>query len=196
MALAAMVCSFVPLGITWIAAIVMACIALSQIRRREASGRGMAITALIVSALWFALLVVVIVLAVADEQKKDKARDEGSGDISVTQTRAGDCLVTIPGETEVSTVKIVPCTEPHRGEVFAAFELDVPDDASQAAIDRLAEGGCVSRFPGYVGVSFQKSAQDLVYLRPVKGSVDLDSGVACILATEQATTGSQKGSKR
>ncbi|WP_183407647.1 DUF4190 domain-containing protein [Nocardioides marmoriginsengisoli] len=196
MAIVALVLSFVPLGITAVVALILACIVLSRVRKGEARGRGMAVAALIISILWLVLITVLVVIAVRDEVKQGNAREAGTGEISVTKMRVGDCVTKIPDTTAVSTVDIVQCAKPHVGEVYATFDLDTDKDADQDTIDRLAEEGCVSHFAAFVGKDYSRSKIEVFYLRPMKGSLTVDDGVACFLTSPANTTGSLKGSKR
>lgn len=197
MAIAALVCAILPIPLTWVAAIVLGIMVLVGVRKGEQRGQGMAIAALIICAIWIALVTIAIAAGVSEVVDQAKARDTGSGDISVTKIRVGDCLVELPTAAEVYTVEIAPCAEPHRGEVFATFPIDLDSDAEQSAIDRLAEGGCTTRFIKYVGVDFNDSELDVTYLPPLASTMAIDNKVACLVTVGgKETTGSLKGSKR
>jgi len=199
LAITALVLAILPIPLTWIVAIVLAIVVLVGVRKGEQRGRGMAIAALIISALWILALAALIGVGISENADQNKARDTGSGDISVTKIRAGDCLVTLPTEDPIYTVEIAPCAEAHQGEVFATFPIDLDSDAEQDAIDRLAEGGCTTRFEAYVGIDFNDSELDVTYLPPLARSIEIDNKVACIVTAPggtKLTTGSVQGSKR
>lgn len=197
LAVIALICAIIPFGLTWIAAIVLAIIVLRGVRKGTEGGRGLAIAALVISLLWIILLTFAIAGGVDEALDQEKARDSGSGDISVEQIRVGDCLAELPDETTIYTVTIVPCDRPHRGEVFAIFPIDLGSDAPQDDIDRLAEGGCTTRFGDYVGIEFNDSVIDVTYLPPLSDTMDIDDRSVCLLTEAgEPTTGSLKGAAR
>lgn len=80
--------------------------------------------------------------------------------VPVGELMVGDCFVDLgPG----AGVELVPCDEPHQGEVFATFEIpggsgdSFPGD--EAAWD-TASAACLAEFEGYVGEPFATSPLD------------------------------------
>ena len=107
-------------------------------------GRGLAVTGLLLSLLWFALAVAIPILLKAGD-----SRSAASGG-SVTQAtsmppmqlRAGDCyndtVLTnqqAPASTAVGTVEVVPCSQPHNAVVFGVTTL--PAGAWTSGPDKL-----------------------------------------------------------
>lgn len=195
MATWALVLAIVPFPPAWIAAVALACIALGDIKHGSAAGKGRAIAALVVVALWVAGVAAAIVTGAGDDG--GPAKRAATGTIPILKARVGDCLGEMPGTGINLSLEVVPCERAHPGEVYAVFELDVENGANQAQIDRFAEGGCAKRFETFIGTPFQRSELDVMYLPPIARNLDVDQGVICIVAeTDRSVTGSLKGVAR
>jgi hypothetical protein len=107
-------------------------------------GRGLAVTGLLLSLLWFALAVAIPILLNTGDSRS--AASGGSVTRATTmapmQLRAGDCyndtVLTnqqAPASTAVGTVKVVPCSQPHNAVVFAVTTL--PTGAWISGTDKL-----------------------------------------------------------
>lgn len=118
---------------------------------------------------------------------------DDSGEVSVFDLRAGDCVLT-PAETKVELTKVerVACSKPHQMEVFALPPYAPPGggDASndfpgQDALTAFADGACAESFTGYVGVDYRDSALYYTYIMPSARSwgQDKDRTVVCFLTT-------------
>lgn len=198
LAIGAFVTSLFPLVITQVVGFVLGVVAINKANKGEAGGKGLAIAAVVISLVWSALIVIGL-LVDTEEDKAERARDEGSGDINVTKIEAGDCLTELPSGEMINTVSIADCDRTHVGEVYSVFSIDAPENATQADINRLAEGGCTAaRFTKYVGKEFNSSDLDVLYIRPNPATIELDDQVSCVLVLpkEAESTGSLKGSKR
>lgn len=180
--------------VTAIAAVVLAIIVLVQSRDGRPHGKGMAISALVICVLWFVGFIVVVVAVVTNKADRDSSGTiVDDGFILVTSIRVGDCLVDEPGESVQITVEATPCSRPHREEAYATFDLGGGEFPGQAEVDRLAEEGCASRFEEYVGISYDESELDVVFLRPFEDSWDADTGVTCMVSDGGLSVGSLKG---
>jgi hypothetical protein len=197
MAIVALVLAFLPLGITWIVAIVLAIVVLIRARSGKVAGAGMAIGAIVVSVLSMVAATALIVFLVQLATKYDDAREAGSGVIWVDMLRAGDCMADIPDEDTIGEIRIVQCERPHEGEVFAVFSIDAGTDPTQDHIDDLADEGCDSRFEEFVGVSFDETKLDGDLIRPTPDDIDENTDVICYISDPAGpTTGSLAGAKR
>ncbi|MET3963900.1 putative membrane protein [Marmoricola sp. OAE513] len=198
MAIIALVLSFIPICLTQIAAIIMGFIVLSKAKRNEAAGKGLAIAAIVISFLVIAAGIALVAVGVNEDQKQDKARETGSGDIGLARIKVGDCLPKILTGRVGSTLEITPCSKPHEGEVFTAFKVDLPNDATQDEIRKVVEERCFKDFARYVGSDPMSSELDVTYIAPAKGiSFRVDKKAACVVTDGgKKTTGTLKGSKR
>jgi hypothetical protein len=183
--------------ITAIAAVVLAIIVLVQSRGGRKNGKGMAISALVICALWVVGLIIVIVALVNSQPERDSSGQvvEG-GHVLTGSIRTGDCLKKEPSTSAQLTVELVPCSEAHREEAFANFDLKGDTFPGQTEVDRQAELGCMTNFETYVGLPVEDSRLRVFYLRPSKDSWDVDKGVTCMVSDGTAGTGSLKGAKR
>lgn len=117
----------------------------------------------------------------------------------------GDCLdepsLAADAEegTEVSDVRVVPCSEAHDTEVFALFDLADGDYPGDDAVTVQADEGCYAAFADFVGLSYEESELDYYYLTPTEGSWNEldDREVACLIALPgEQVTGTLEASQR
>ncbi|MEU0095693.1 septum formation family protein [Kribbella sp. NPDC006257] len=162
--------------------VTLSIIALVQIPKNHQKGKGLAIAGLVICGLWLAGAVV---LAALGDDTTDSKRD-ASGQVTTTATtrpdelRVGDCVSSLK-EGSVKNVKIVPCTGPNGGKVFATYEMPKGKWPGLPAVQAAAEKGCTDRF-----VASQQQADtpsDVFYFHPIESSWALgDRGVVCFLA--------------
>lgn len=118
------------------------------------------------------------------------------GKIDVTDLKVGDCVVDNLAEGQFTRVKVAPCTQSHFFETFATFTLPKTDFPGDEQVEKLSGKGCLKKFAGFVGISFDDSKIDMTHMAPVESTWDINRGVACILTEGVETTGSLKGAKR
>jgi len=190
------VLSILPGVITWAIALVLIVKVLTQPKDGRQNGRGLAIAALTVIGGWIVVIIAIVAVVLAAEPDRDSTgavKEEGT--VVVTGLRVGDCLPETPGSEAQTTVTVIPCDSPHVQEVYANF--DVPEStSSQDDIDRLAEGGCIERFPAFAQMAYDESVLEVVYLRPLGSSLAVDNGVTCMVSEGPATTGTLKNARR
>jgi hypothetical protein len=114
-------------------------------------------------------------LAGEDNTTRDDAGQvvEG-GELGAFRIRVGDCFLDTEGST-IEAVDAVPCTQSHKFEVYAAFNLAYETDdpfPGQSVVDELIADGCYSRFTRFVGLKYEESIFDIDTLSPTKGSWD------------------------
>jgi hypothetical protein len=175
-------------------------------------GTGMAIAALIISALWIVGFVVFVVLAVMGKIEIDDSERDPAGritheqDISLFSLRVGDCLAEEEFEAMSSDegegiyeVTAAPCTQPHSLEAYESFELDDGDFPGDDEVARLANIGCIDRFGDFVGVPPARSRLVVTFIYPQSSSwrIQDDREVLCFVGeADGSTTGTLEGSKR
>jgi hypothetical protein len=94
-----------------ILSVIFAIVALVQIRRSHQRGRGLAVAALVISAVWIAIIASVIAYGVSTQGNSVRATDLG----------IGDCVKDAYDDQLPTWVKRVGCDRPHHGEVFAVL---------------------------------------------------------------------------
>ncbi|MBT2438858.1 DUF4190 domain-containing protein [Streptomyces sp. ISL-36] len=134
------VCCLPPLGL------VFGLIALPQIRKKNQTGKGLAIAGIVLSSISCLLLVVGLVTGGFGEAWKSfrKGMDEASRSSSAFSLRTGDCY-DVDGELEAVTsdVEVVDCVKPHEGEVTGTFLITLYDKwPGEDRIDDIAEDRC------------------------------------------------------
>lgn len=137
-----------------------------------------------------------------DGVKRDKdGHVTAAGNVSVFDLRAGDCVVPPTDvKAELENVRVVPCKEPHTQEAYS-IEPYTQGDAypGDQALTAFADGVCLERYEGYIGVAYQDSKLFYTYLLPSARSWNegKDRKVVCIVTTTgEQLTASVKGSKR
>ena len=126
-----------------------------------------------------------------------------SGEVGAFRIRLGDCLATLVFDGPIESVDAVPCSEPHRAEVYGAFNIRTPDDAAfpgEASINTQSDDGCYSRFSPFVGFPYERSVYGFASIGPSKDSWEQidDREVLCLVLMEDGslTTGSAKNANR
>lgn len=188
------------LGFLWVTpilAIIFGCIALSRINRSGQGGRGLAIAGVVLGTLWIALFVVLVAVGViagvaGSAERAPRGDLLTGGTVSVTDLHVGDCVDTVPTDTtDTLTVTAVPCSEPHRGEIFALLDLPSGPYPGTAEVTRLGEEGCAARLPGYSQSAAADPNVGITFLYPTEGGWRSgDRGIACSTRTSLPTTGS------
>lgn len=147
---------------------------------------------------WALVLGLVLTLAVAG--CGGKAKGSVGVNVSVFHLKVGDCLVPPTSvKAELSSVKVVPCKENHTQEVFAVLQDNAGDNYPGAnALKTFADGNCLEKYAGYVGIDYRQSSLFYTYLLPsVRSWANDDRSVVCVITTTgQQLTSSVKGSKR
>jgi hypothetical protein len=173
--------------------------ALARIRRSGRAGRGMAIAGIVLGALW--LVVLVAATAVAFVVGHDVHRDStgaptSSGPVTLKDVRAGDCASTLPLGTHVVTVDVLPCDEPHLGEVYLTFDFAPGTYPGEPEVRRLTSGRCQAALPEYVGATPGATGYNIVFVKPSATSWSHGTRhVVCMLVrpSHERMTGSAKG---
>ncbi|MFC4053919.1 DUF4190 domain-containing protein [Actinomadura syzygii] len=138
------------LGCFGIVGLVLGFVALRNISRTGAKGRGLAIAGIVLSCLWLVGGIAIYALRGDDSSttggKSPTTSATKPKTVDAKKMKAGDCInddqgssnTTATGEpVEVESVKVVPCDGPHDGEVMAVFKLPdggMPTDKTMATV--------------------------------------------------------------
>jgi hypothetical protein len=134
-------------------------------------------------------------------RRGDEGAITGAGDLDVQELRVGDCFDFTDDNTEVSSVRAIPCADPHVYEVYAV--ADYPEGEEPSGLDEPYTGWeldlCVNGFESYVGIDYDTSTWFYSTLTPTTDAWDAgDRSIQCFLhnETETAVTGSAEGTAR
>ena len=123
----------------------------------------------------------------------------GGGGGNVFNLEVGTCFDDTD-ETQVSSVPLVDCGEPHDNEVFAVFDYTEAETFPGAeAMNQAAHELCVAEFEAYVGLSYLESELNVFPITPTEGSWDDgDREIVCALYNLDLSklTGSMEGAAR
>ncbi|WP_369146297.1 DUF4190 domain-containing protein [Streptomyces sp. R44] len=141
------VCCLPPLGL------ILGLFALPQIKKKDQTGKGLAIAGMVLSALSSLLLVVGLVTGGIGSAWTDfkKGMDEAASARSTFALRTGQCF-NGDGKLEADTtdVTVVDCARPHDGEVTGDFKVTGFDKwPGDDALDDLAGARCETVNAGY-----------------------------------------------
>lgn len=179
--------------------IIFGIVALKQIKERGEQGRGLALAGFVLSVCWILLIgvgVTVAIVAASQEEKtnvsadqrpgagSDTGTDVGTGDGSdtkrVNELEVGDCLKRLSEGTHF-LVSVVPCSAPHRAEVFAKVTLTGISYPGESVIAEEAENRCSQRL---TSIADPEKLEDLnlFYFGPTRSSwEDGDRQVLCLV---------------
>jgi hypothetical protein len=120
--------------------------------------------------------------------------------VSVFSLAPGSCIDQNDLTTGlVTTVKTVPCGQPHSHEVYFKTSVTPADQAYDAAkVTAFANQACTEGFLAYVGLAYEQSKYYFLHLAPSAESwnKNRDRDVVCLLLLEgQKLTSSVKGKK-
>ncbi|WP_125776263.1 septum formation family protein [Antribacter gilvus] len=135
---------------------------------------------------------------------QEAPRDEPGGEITASaeadifSIKLGDCLDMAAFSsvaTEFETAPVIPCTDPHTGEIFAELTLPEGDFPGDDALATQAEEYCVAEFGTFVGLSYEESALDFTYFVPTSdGWTQADDRVMqCVIESTEPVTGTMAG---
>ncbi|GAA4569931.1 DUF4190 domain-containing protein [Planotetraspora kaengkrachanensis] len=176
--------------------IIFGIVALAQIRKRGDKGKGLAIAGLIVSGLWialFALLMTIATLGVAERDETGTVTRGGS--VSVTSLHEGDCVDGVVEGKVITTLKAVPCAQPHDAEVIVVFDLPAGAWPGREAAGDAAADSCDQRLYSLLADSPMLDRLNSFVLYPSSASVwSVDRTVDCMVVDLDA--GKLTGSAR
>jgi uncharacterized protein DUF4190/putative regulator of septum formation len=174
--------------------------ALVQIRKRQQSGTGLAITGIVVGGLvtifWIALIVVMIVFGTDSDDDYYGAPQPTPTTTYVDDLAVGECFD--DGSEEGEALRR-PCSEAHDGEIFGGLPLADGPYPGDDEVDEDAESTCAAAFTPYVGRSTATSELEMSYWAPTEYQWDnYDRLVVCAAYGPGGDTliGTVKDSKR
>lgn len=175
--------------------VVFAIVALVQIRRRGQRGKGYAVAGLVLSGIWTVVAVVAVVAWLGSEAERDRATGNvvGAGSVTLDELRPGDCMNGIEESSLQLSADVVPCDQPHEGEVFATFDLTTAELPPPEALVEMAETECADHLNGYASEEAAASLE-LFYFHPTEGSwSEGDRRIICVATHPDRRTGSIRG---
>lgn len=182
-ALVTCVLCFLPLGL------VFGLVALRQIKKTGQSGKGLAISGLVVNSVTLLLTLLFFVSGAASEfwGGFNDGMKEAQQEQSLTPEK-GQCFNVPAGAEEgyVEEINIVSCAGPHDSEVYGSFRLEHSTFPGQGTIEDLADERCATLLGDYV-VDADALAENVVsdYMSPTQESWNVgDREVTCVFVDE------------
>ncbi len=128
-------------------------------RNGSRRGRGLAWAGIALATLWAVALAALLVLFVQRQPDRDASGQvSGAGTATVFDLRAGDCLRDPGGSGEITEAAVVPCTQPHLGQVVVTVRLG--DGAYDLArVQSEAEQMCRTSAPPALSADAPKDLQ-------------------------------------
>jgi hypothetical protein len=134
---------------------------------RPGRGKGLIIT-LIAVALAVAVAAAAVV-AVLLTQRPHRARAAAHPlRATVFRLRPGQCFDSFPNG--IAGARVVPCAQPHDGEIYGTFHVAGRPWPGAAALGTLARQGCQSRLSGYLNPQLDTSGLAESYAYPNPGA--------------------------
>ncbi|HWK91263.1 MAG TPA: septum formation family protein [Luteimicrobium sp.] len=137
----------------------------------------------------------------------DAARDHpqgtitAAGDADVHSLHVGDCLLADPGDfdststasTEVDSVPVTPCADPHDEEIYAETMLPAGEYPGDDAVGEKADDFCDARFTALTGLAYEDATSlDFSEYTPTEDGWNMDGDrlVQCVLVLPTKVDGS------
>jgi hypothetical protein len=102
-----------------------------------------------------------------DDPKRDEPGGQitESSDADVFALQVGDCFNSADLGEQITTVPVVPCSDPHDSEIFAEFALDDGKFPGDSVIEDKAAEYCDPKFTEFFGISAadQNMDAEIVY---------------------------------
>ncbi len=206
----ALVLAILPLFITWLVSIGLAVAVLLRPDDGWRRGRGPAIAALAISAAWILVLTGLVIVgstlpepdtASTASSENDPASDPEETvpeDVTSGALAVGDCLPKVPrGVDYTVAVKEAPCSDPHRAEVYAVWDLGRGHYPSVNKLVDRSDEGCLKRFRSFVGDDYDWSNLEFTYLMPDEADWHNHwRKVTCVVYAEAPITGTLRNSRK
>ena len=163
--------------------------ALRRTRGGAARGRGLAVTGLALSGIWIALIG--LVAYDAHQAQRSSATVVGARQENASQLRVGQCVAVPTTDTGAngSTVMVVPCSQPHDGQVFAAARSSDTSFPGSAALTEQALDDCSMRVSAFLGTE-RTLLQLMAFTPQSQGWAAGDRTEHCVLVDRaQSVTG-------
>ncbi|MEY9210941.1 septum formation family protein [Thermobifida halotolerans] len=123
----------------------------------------------------------------------------GTSEEDVFAIAVGDCFPPDnSGAEEVTTVEVVPCSEPHDSEAYAAGYMPDGPYPGDYEIQTFADDFCMTEFDSFVGLPYEESVLDFSYFSPTESSWEQgDREILCtIFDPDGEVTGTLAGAAR
>jgi len=148
--------------------VIFGIVALTKMRNNpQLRGKGMAIAGLILSGVWLVIVIAAIAISAGtSSQRSASGPATQPGVTSVYSLRTGDCLQNPGARLGITSIKLVPCDQPHNAQVFAVFPVPGSGYPGAVALQHRAAAGCHARIAGSINRSLITNSMTLQYLYP------------------------------
>jgi hypothetical protein len=122
---------------------------------------------------------VVVLTGVIPDEVRD--RIAGITDVGTTELTAGDCISSLDGAARVHDMPVVPCTQPHKAEIFHVFRFPPGSYPGREAVAKQSGERCGTAFRPYD--TPDNEDLEIYYLFPEdEAGWDEDRSVLCVAA--------------
>ena len=92
---------------------------------------------------------------------------------------------------------MAPCSDPHRAEVYAVWDMGGGPYPSVNKLVDLADDGCFKRFKPFIGHGYYSSNLEFTYMTPDEVAwANHERMVVCVVYDNADVTGTLRGSLR
>jgi len=158
-----------------IVAIVLGAVALSRVQRAGGRGRGRAWAGLVLGIVGVLLFVGIVVIGALLGWYGD--------DVAADDLEVGQCVELDVDDTEISSLPLVDCDEPHQAEVYLVEDIEGGDEIpdTDSLIARGQELCAGDAFEAYVGTSYEQSELEFYTVYPSEDTwEDGDREIVCL----------------
>jgi Septum formation len=186
-AIAALVLAIIP-GTTLIG-FILGLVARSRVRTSGRGGQGLANAAIAISVAWALVVAGLITLGAALTWSQGPAPIlTQPGSVLPNELKVGDCLSTLPMRAgTVFRIDVTGCTNRHRAEVYALFDLPKGRYPGEKAVTQRAKSACTTRL-SKIDIREQRGL-GLQYIYPQGVNWQLGQrSVACLVVASTPVT--------
>ena len=114
----------------------------------------------------FAVVIVVAAVVGAAVALGGADASSSGGEVSAAKLTVGHCVDGLKESDDVAGLPVLPCEQPHEGEVFAIVELPAGPYPGDEALGKQAQQECLKQFENYAPSSVADDKVELFYLHP------------------------------
>ncbi len=150
------------------------------------------IIALVLAAVMLVVGALVTLVVVANKDELQEILDPDT--VDAADVGLGDCLATIPDDASlVASIKTVPCSEPHKGEVYYVATVPGAEFPGETAVIEFQDK-CEPALRAFAPSAMTDPQVGMFVLYPTADSWKRgDRTVTCIATTDAPRTGSLRG---
>ncbi|MDR3360437.1 MAG: septum formation family protein [Bifidobacteriaceae bacterium] len=119
-----------------------------------------------------------------DAPRNSEGEITSSAKADVFSLKLGDCVGPL-ADGDITESTVMPCSDPHNYEAYAAFDL--PDGDFPDLLDEEVDAKCSEEFEAFLGIPYEDSIYEMFSISPTRESWAVldDRSVICLVGTDE-----------